>query len=222
MNLKKLILAIGLPSFSSAMVQPPKLPHDILRYLAPFILSSYKEKDIIAATVTNKLFHKEINNPAVMIAALQRKFVQPLYPYDVFDLVERMQYKTTTFPVMQDQSILACTAKTRNRIEAAVKLQSAIKYSFEDRVINCLFDVKNIVNLQGKTSGWTAIMHAFNMQHELHLNIIKFLLAAGADSNIKNNAGETVIHLACLFGSSEAVRLLLTPNANLDLKNNCG
>lgn len=76
----------------------------------------------------------------------------------------------------------------------------------------------NKQNLQGETALHKAVKA---VQFIKSLEIIKFLLKAGADPNIKDLTGETALHKA-LFAKSEILKILLDAGANPDIENNYG
>ena len=52
--------------------------------------------------------------------------------------------------------------------------------------------------------------------------VIKALLKAGANPNIKDNDGNTPLHVAAVSGQTEAITALLKAGANPHIKNNAG
>ena len=53
--------------------------------------------------------------------------------------------------------------------------------------------------------------------------MVKFLIENGADINIKNNNGDTVLHEAVLIKDNlEVVKLLIENGADINIKNNNG
>lgn len=214
------------PAITLAMKQPREAqltwPPDVLRYIAPFILqSSARGSDILAVASTSKLFHKEINNPAMMLAVLRCKSVQPVYPYDWVQAIERLQRAKIALPVMQNADILACIAATKKRVEDANELCNAVKYSYVETVTNFL-QIQNVVNLQAKESGYTPLMYAIDEHSERRLRIIAHLINTGADPDIQNSEGETALYMACRFASPEIITQLLIGRANPNIKNNAG
>jgi hypothetical protein len=226
MSLRKIFLLLMAPTFIFAM-KPPRnapltWPPDVLRYLAPFILqSSARGSDILAIASTSKLFHKEINNPAAMLAALRCKFAQPVYPYDWVQAIERLQKAKIALPIIQNTGILACIAATKKRVEDANELCKAIKYSHTEAIINHLH-IKSVLNLQAKESGYTPLMYAVNDNSVSQLRIIAHLINTGADPDIQNSEGETALYMACRLASSEIIAQLLVGRANPNVKNNAG
>jgi ankyrin repeat protein len=57
---------------------------------------------------------------------------------------------------------------------------------------------------------------------ELVAQAVKFLLDLGADATSVDRHGETALHGAALWGSNDAVRLLVDAGAKLDAVNECG
>ena len=55
------------------------------------------------------------------------------------------------------------------------------------------------------TMGWTALMVAARYGH---LEVVKVLLAKGADVNAKDNAGNTALMVAAKYGHPEVVKIL--------------
>lgn len=55
-----------------------------------------------------------------------------------------------------------------------------------------------------------------------HLDLVRFLIAQGADVNMPNNAGATPLHKAAIGGDCRIVRLLLANAAQVDARNSGG
>jgi ankyrin repeat protein len=73
----------------------------------------------------------------------------------------------------------------------------------------------NAVNTEGRTSLHYAFGHIDN-----NIEIIQILLEYGAHINAQDKDGNTPLHLAVLYGSLEAVEILIKNNADVTIKNN--
>lgn len=91
--------------------------------------------------------------------------------------------------------------------------------------INTLIATNNDLNLNARTqenhfnvvSGQTALHLATG--HE-HCDIMRQLLAAGADTSLVDHAGDSSLHFAARFGRLNAIQLLIDANANLNQRTN--
>jgi ankyrin repeat protein len=82
---------------------------------------------------------------------------------------------------------------------------------------------KEKVNLGQKTSdGETALVLACEGKSAGHANVVKLLLAKGADVNQKLDTGETVLHVAAFNGNAKMVQVLLKAKANVAAKDKSG
>ena len=57
---------------------------------------------------------------------------------------------------------------------------------------------------------------------EGHMDVVRALLAAGADVNARNNYGDTPLHEASCHGHMDVVRALLAAGADLGARNDDG
>ncbi|KAJ1465675.1 ankyrin repeat-containing domain protein, partial [Baffinella frigidus] len=64
--------------------------------------------------------------------------------------------------------------------------------------------------------GWTPLHAAVRTKH---LEVVRFLLGAGADKNAPDNDGHTPLHIAAIHGHPEVVRALLEAGADITAKN---
>jgi ankyrin repeat protein len=55
-----------------------------------------------------------------------------------------------------------------------------------------------------------------------HIDLVKLLLARGADVNLANSAGATPLHKAAITGNCAVLRLLLAHQAQVDARNSGG
>ncbi len=99
-------------------------------------------------------------------------------------------------------------------------LISAAKNGNLDKVYQYLAGDAEISGKDGK--GRTALIQAANSESPNAVQIIELLLDAGSDINAADNKGNTALILAAKKGNSQAVRLLLSKDANPELKNNSG
>ena len=64
---------------------------------------------------------------------------------------------------------------------------------------------------------WSALHHTFN-EGSASLTVVKILIKAGADPNIRDSRKRTPLHRAAQYGSAEAVKFLLKNGANPSLQ----
>jgi len=75
------------------------------------------------------------------------------------------------------------------------------------------------INQKDQMSGSTPLITAVTFDK---IDIVKALINAKADLNIKNNDGSTALHSAAFFCHVEIVQLLIDAKANKTTKNNFG
>ena len=75
------------------------------------------------------------------------------------------------------------------------------------------------INKKDAMSGSTPLISAASFGKN---DIVKALIDAGADLNLKNNDGATALHVAAFFARIEIVQLLIDAGADKNLKNNFG
>lgn len=75
------------------------------------------------------------------------------------------------------------------------------------------------INLKDQMSGSTPLITAATFGKE---SIVKALIDAKADLNVKNNDGSTALHAAAFFCNIEVVQMLIDAGADKTLKNNYG
>jgi hypothetical protein len=75
------------------------------------------------------------------------------------------------------------------------------------------------INLKDQMSGSTPLISAATFDK---INIVKALINAKVDLNIKNNDGSTALHSAAFFCHVEIVQLLIDVKADKTIKNNFG
>lgn len=108
------------------------------------------------------------------------------------------------------------------QVEAADELVQCARYGEEE-------------DLQGILDGHSQVEHFVDHQNEWgqsalqcaaangHVSIVKRLLDAGANPNLKNKEGNTPLHWAALMGQVEVVKLLLASGkADVNARNNVG
>ena len=76
-----------------------------------------------------------------------------------------------------------------------------------------------IINTRDYSTGETALHIVVKRGDTTYLN---FLLAKGADPNIKDNKGTTPLLIAATTGATEMIQLLLAKGANVNLGNSSG
>lgn len=102
---------------------------------------------------------------------------------------------------------------------AAESLLDAVATRNEQRVREALHQPG--VDINARSLGETALMKAVQMG-DGGLEILKMLLDAQADPNIKNQAGRTALMYAAMQGSHIAVNMLLNAQADPTIKDNEG
>jgi ankyrin repeat protein len=75
------------------------------------------------------------------------------------------------------------------------------------------------INMKDQMSGATPLISAVTFER---IAIVKALMDAKADLNIKNNDGSTALHVAAFFCRIEIVQLLMDAKADKTTKNNFG
>lgn len=75
------------------------------------------------------------------------------------------------------------------------------------------------INVKDQMSGSTPLITAATFGHEA---IVKALIDAKANLNLKNNEGSTALHAAAFFCNIEVVQMLIDAGADKTLKNNFG
>ncbi|ETW00044.1 hypothetical protein, variant 3 [Aphanomyces invadans] len=78
------------------------------------------------------------------------------------------------------------------------------------------------VNLQDKKGGNTTIMLTLAQQPRHFLAILEVLLKHQPDLTLKDTTGQTALHLAVQYGSTNAVELLLASKTNQDIRDSKG
>ena len=79
------------------------------------------------------------------------------------------------------------------------------------------------INSQSSRDLSTALMYAvWNVTKPEHLELVKFLLAAGADPNLQKDDGETTLMTVTRHGETQLVKLLLAYGAGVNIKTKSG
>ena len=79
------------------------------------------------------------------------------------------------------------------------------------------------INSQSSRDLSTALMYAvWNVTKPEHLELVKFLLAAGADPNLQIDGGETTLMTVTRHGETQLVKLLLAYGAGVNIKTKSG
>ena len=88
------------------------------------------------------------------------------------------------------------------------------KNCYEETALHLVIDARDGAIMKSKKK-WP-----FNVCEDRYTKVVKFLLKIGADTNIKNNSGDTALHIAARYEMEYIVMLLLHYNADADLRNN--
>lgn len=97
-------------------------------------------------------------------------------------------------------------------------LFGAIKFNKTNEIASLIKRMPAIVNARLADNRTPLMWAAFFGQTA----IVEMLLAAGADSNLKDGSGNTGLMIAIIEGHSELAEKLIDADANLDLQNNNG
>ena len=78
-------------------------------------------------------------------------------------------------------------------------------------------EIIELLRVQGAKKGFSNLLRAINSGD---IEQVKLLISQGADVNTKNNAGQTLLHIACRSGNKEVVEFLIDQGANINSKSN--
>jgi ankyrin repeat protein len=90
-----------------------------------------------------------------------------------------------------------------------------------EKVIALVKENQKIVN-EPFSSGMTPMMFAARTNSPVSVKVAEYLLANGADPNIKSTMGSTALHLACSSHNADFVELLCKNKADVNIKDNSG
>lgn len=227
--LKRLKCAFG---YSSVSIQD--LPHDLKGYLLPFIVSQHTRfsdgifavkdhfipapEDFITAATINKSFHKAVNDPGHMLAALQWILHNARYTAHAVDLVEKLQKKKATLPVLHDRKIIAWLAQTKSMLQDGQRLYKSVQNEREAYVFECLANRHIDLNYRSQNGSTPLMICGYVGTKE----IIKEFLAAGPSLDLQDNTGATALLYAADGGNSQLLTALIFAGANPDIANRRG
>ena len=78
-------------------------------------------------------------------------------------------------------------------------------------------EIIELLRVHGAKKGFSNLLRAINSGD---IEQVKLLISQGADVNTKNNAGQTLLHIACRSGNKEVVEFLIDQGANINSKSN--
>jgi ankyrin repeat protein len=111
------------------------------------------------------------------------------------------------------------TSKAMSIVEAPkMNIQTAI-LSDNLEIVRQHIAAGTDINMKDQMSGATPLISAVTFDR---MAIVKALMDAKADLNIKNNDGSTALHVAAFFCRIEIVQLLMDAKADKTTKNNFG
>lgn len=201
MKLRNTILALSMLFGAQAIIameqapQMPKssqdtatlstLPAEIKGYLLRFAIDgdlADMERGILVAAATSKSM---LNDPRTMLEILNWVSQKVKYTAHAVQLAERLQTRTTTLPVMQNQAVVDWIARTRKKLVLGRELYNASKTpahhtsSVEVDLIKSYLENPNIdmdwQNSEGQYK--TALIKACYMNQPFYAEL---LLSAGA------------------------------------------
>jgi hypothetical protein len=193
------------------------LPGDVKRLLIPLIASGNVAEvanTILALNRTSRSVRAYINTPAGLIGILER---MP-YTFKAIDLVELLQ--KTNLPVARDPAITAWVAAARGRLVNGLSLFAAAEHNNIPRLRELLRNPNIDMNSAPEDRRkYTALMSASFLGFS---EIVRMLVAAGADLNLQDDEGWTALMMASDAGSTNIVDLLLAAGADTQERNNDG
>ena len=108
---------------------------------------------------------------------------------------------------------------SRIRLESGEELYMAVTADNPDlEIVRSIVSNKDI-DVNWKNAGWTALMWA---SLGGHTEIVKVLVAAGANVNLQGSAGMTALRWASGRGHTEVVKVLIASGANVNLQDSDG
>lgn len=193
------------------------LPGDIKRLLIPLIASgnvAEVAKTILSLNRTSKSVRAAINTPGVLISILER---MP-YTFKAIDLVELLQ--KTNLPVAHDPAITAWVAAARGRLVNGLSLFAAADHNNIPRLSELLKNPNIDINSAPEDRRkYTALMIASFLGFS---EIVRMLLAAGAEIKLQDEEGWTALMMASDAGFTNIVDFLLAAGADTQERNNDG
>ena len=88
------------------------------------------------------------------------------------------------------------------------------KNCYEETALHLVIDARDGAIMKSKKKS------PFDICEDRYTKIVKLLLKMGANPNIKNNSGDTPLHIAARHEMEYIVILLLHHNADTDMRNN--
>jgi hypothetical protein len=190
------------------------LPADLKRDIIPRIASG-KPGQVVRGNYTaaaiNKQFNALMNSPERIVAILDS------LPYTAngIDVVECLKNKSATLPVMQSMPIKVWLTTAKAKLVHGQELHLAIENNNQHRIDQLLCERNIDINHQeyGQYCAALAVACASG-----DTGIVRQLLAAGANVELKDGLSQTPIHIASLKGHEMIVRLLIAAGANANTK----
>lgn len=108
-----------------------------------------------------------------------------------------------------------------NKMDSLGQLPLHVAVTINSCITGKLLECGAAPNIATKHEGYTPLHLLSIMDTYDSENVIKKLLAAGADINLKENYGNTPLHLAVKHRNIEVVRLLIEAGANLNVIDKC-
>lgn len=211
------------------------LPAELHELILSFLHSpgTYQDLKILARSIislagTSKALHALMNDPKTIITI----FNALPYTANALSLYRLLMRPSSckpfiSLPVMESKEIKDWVNRAELRLKNGRELADAIDANEQARVITLLKDKDVDLNwLLEKTrnnSQYIRYEHRFtpltHAARKANSEIIKILLSAGADTNIREaKDGATAILSAIMLGKTEIVKLLLVAGADLNLR----
>lgn len=237
-NLSKILLILITINFQLSGMQPPvrqpeeasfnTLPLEIKQLFVPLVTSSNVPevaKTVLSLNHTNRFWRNAVRSEAGLICILE----QMPYTANAIDLVELLEKKAKSLPVVQSKKIVTWVQAAKNQLRYGSNLFTQVALAQDTKEFEELMADKHI-NLNWPFRYWgsaalcfidgtTPLMAAAGKNK---LAMAEKLIAAGANVNAQNNGAGTALFVALAKKHTQMCERLVIAGADVNHKDRNG